>query len=261
MFCDVLLHTILQKSMWYLFSFTAPLSEGARSHLLRVYALLTAGVISASLGCYADMHYWHYGSLTTALIGAFLFGLARSSVTESAKDNTTGVLLFLLACGLEGLSLSPLVHTAYMYYPAALTTAFLSTIAVFASFSVAAIVAKRREFFFLAGLLGTAASIMAILSLTNMVIRSQTILDIQIYGGLAMFIGYILLDTQVMIERYENGNFHSRTNFVRPACDLFGDLVGVFVRILIILMKKAEKRNGRRQSFGSPERRFYKRSD
>lgn len=247
--------------MWYLFSFTAPLSEGARSHLLRVYALLTAGVISASLGCYADMRYWHYGSLTTALIGAFLFGLARSNVTVSAKDNTTGVLLFLLACSLEGISLSPLVHTAYMYYPAALTTAFLSTIAVFASFSVAAIVAKRREFFFLAGLLGTAASIMAILSFTNMVIRSQTILDIQIFGGLAMFIGYILLDTQVMIERYENGNFHFRTNFVRPACDLFGDLVGVFVRILIILMKKADKRNGRRQSFSSPERRYYKRGE
>ena len=120
-------------------------------------------------------------------------------------------------------------------------------------------VAKRREFFFLAGILASVAGYLALLSFVNIFIKSSLALDVQLYAGLAMFVGYVLLDTQVMIDRFESG--HNRCNFVRPACDLFGDLVAVFVRILILLMRKNEKR--RSSSFnaasGSPERRFYKR--
>ena len=246
--------------MSYLFSFAAPLSEGARSHLLRVYSLLTGGVIVASAGCYVDMHYLHMGSVITALVGAFLFAMARSGIAGDHKSNGTGVMLFLSAAALEGMSLSPLVHTAAVYYPQALTTAVMTSLAIFASFSAAALVAKRREFFFLAGVLGSVASYMAIMSLANIVIRSSLVLDVQLYGGLVMFLGYILLDTQVMIDRYESG--HNRCNFVRPACDLFGDLVAVFVRILIILMKKGEKRrSGSFTTNNSPERKYYKRQD
>jgi FtsH-binding integral membrane protein len=250
--------------MSYLFTLNSNLSDPLRSHLLRVYSLLTAGVASACLGCYADMHYFHYGSVATALIGAFLFGLARSGVTASTKENTVGVGIFLLACGSEGMSLSPIIHTALNYYPQALITAVLSSLAVFASFSVAAIIAKRREFFYLSGVLGTVVSVLSLVSLTNLFVRSDALLDVQIYGGLAMFVAYILLDTQVMIERFENGSYFAKTNFVRPACDLFGDLVGVFIRLLIILMKKAERRgqHSRHSSFNaSPERRYYKRTE
>lgn len=120
-------------------------------------------------------------------------------------------------------------------------------------------VSKRREFFFLAGILASVAGYLALLSLVNIFIKSSLALDIQLYAGLAMFVGYVLLDTQVMIDRFESG--HNRLNFVRPACDLFGDLVAVFVRILILLMRRNEKR--RRNSFnaasGSPERMYYKR--
>jgi FtsH-binding integral membrane protein len=84
-------------------------------------------------------------------------------------------------------------------------------------------------------------------------------MDIQLYAGLAMFLGYVLLDTQVMIDRFESGQ--NRSNFVRPACDLFADLIAVFVRILILLMKKNEKRRNsfNPSSSSSPERRYYKR--
>ena len=250
--------------MSYLFTLNSNLSDPLRSHLIRVYALLTVGVVTAALGCYADMHYLHYGSVTTALIGAFLFGLARSGVTATPKENSVGIALFLLACGIEGMSLSPIIHTAYHYYPQALMTALLSSLAVFASFSAAALIAKRREFFYLAGILGTVVSVLSLVSFTNIFLRSGALLDIQIYGGLAMFVAYILLDTQVMIERFENGSHYARTNFVRPACDLFGDLVGVFIRLLIILMKKAERRGqqSRRPSFNaSSDRRYYKRAE
>ncbi len=247
-FCKILFSALMY------FKLSAPLSDGARSHLLQVYSLLTMGVLTASSGCYLDMNYLHWGGMGTALAGALLFGIARSG----SLDNQLGSAVFLLASGLEGMALSPLVHTAAVYYPQALTTALLSSLAVFVSFSFAALIAKRREFFYLFGILATVGSFLALASLTNLVVRSSFILDMQLYGGLFMFLGYILLDTQVMIDRFESG--YNRTNIVRPACDLFADLVGVFVRLLIILMKKAEK--PRRQSLTSsisPERKYYKR--
>ena len=239
-----------------MFKFSAPLSDGARSHLLQVYSLLTVGVLTAALFCYADMHYTHLGGMTTAIGGAILFGLARSG----SLDNETGSAVFLIASGLEGMALSPLVHTAAVYYPQALTTAFLSSIAVFVSFSIAALVARRREFFFLSGILATVTSYLALASLVNLVVGSSVMMDFQLYGGLVVFMGYILLDTQVMIDRFESG--FNRTNIVRPACDLFADLVAVFIRLLIILMKKAEKPANRKSSLtavSSPDRKYYKR--
>ena len=242
-----------------LLHFSAPISEAARSHLLQVYSLLTAGVLAAVIGCYVDMNYFHFGGLATALIGALAFGMARSRHVSSYKDNTVAVLLFLSACTVQGVSLSPLVHIAALYHPQALPTAFLTTLAVFASFSGAAVVARRREFFYLAGILGTVAGFLSIISLMNIFGRVSIYLDLQLYLGLAMFLGYVLLDTQVMIDRFESGQ--NRSNFVRPACDLFADLVAVFVRILIVLMRKNEKR---RTSFSqaspaSPDRKYYKR--
>ena len=235
---------------------TAPISAGTKSQLIRVYALLLMGVLSAAVGCWVDMHHLHFGGMITALLGAGMFALARS--TGSHKSNTNGVVLFLSGAALEGLSLSPLVHTAAVYYPQALMTAMLTSIAVFASFSVAAIFAKRREFFFLSGIIGTVGSFLFIASISNIFVRSRFILDLQVYLGLAMFVGYVLVDTQVMIERFESGQY-MRGTFVRPACDLFMDLVAIFVRLLIILMRKGEKK--RYSAGGSPERRYYKRNE
>ena len=235
------------------FKVTAPISDACRSHLLQVYSLLTAGVVTAATGCYIDMTYLHWGNMYLAIFGALLFGIA-----SRGSDNFTGSLLFLSAAFLEGMSLSPLVHVASLYYPGALITALLSSVAVFGSFSAAAVLARRREFFFLSGIVGTVAMYLAIMSVANLVLRSPVIVDVQIYGGLAMFLGYVLVDTQVMIERFETGA--NWGNFVRPACDLFLDLVGIFVRILVILMRKgSEKRRQSGPQTSSPERRYYKR--
>ena len=234
----------------HLFKIRAPLSAHTRSHLVRVYSLLFVGVLSAVVGCVLDMHYTRFGGLLTALIGAISFAAARSS--SGNKSNLNGIILFLLGTGLEGMSLSPIIFTASVYYPKALTTAILSSVAIFGSFSLAAIFAKRREFLFLGGILATGASFLCMASITNIFIRSQFIMDIQVYLGLAMFVGYVLVDTQMMIERFETGQY-MRNNFVRPACDLFMDLIAVFVRILIILMRKQEKK---RYSNTSNDRRY-----
>ncbi|CAF4251670.1 unnamed protein product, partial [Adineta steineri] len=68
---------------------------------------------------------------------------------------------------------------------------------------------------------------------------------INLYFGLAIACGYVLYDTQLIIERANNGDMH----YVKHALLLFTDLVDIFVRILIILIKNStnkEKKNKNR---------------
>jgi FtsH-binding integral membrane protein len=119
------------------------------------------------------------------------------------------------------------------------------TLAIFASFSIAALTAKRRSFLYLGGILGTAVSWMLLLRFVNFFIRLPGLFSLQLYGGLIVFALYVIFDTQLIIEKAELGS----TDFAWHALELFIDLVAIFVRILIILLdkdKKKESRNNRR---------------
>jgi hypothetical protein len=63
----------------------------------------------------------------------------------------------------------------------------------------------------------------------------------QLYGGLLLFVGYVLFDTQVIIERAERGDF----DYIKHALDLFVDFAAIFVRILVILTKNSNERQRR----------------
>jgi len=54
-----------------------------------------------------------------------------------------------------------------------------------------------------------------------------------------MFMGYIIFDTQMIIEDAHSG----RKDFVAHALELLIDFVGVFVRLLIILQRNAQKKS------------------
>jgi FtsH-binding integral membrane protein len=49
--------------------------------------------------------------------------------------------------------------------------------------------------------------------------------------------GFIIYDTQVIVERVVMGN----RDFVRHAAELFVDVFGMFVRLLVILTKNRER--------------------
>lgn len=55
---------------------------------------------------------------------------------------------------------------------------------------------------------------------------------LQLYFGLLLFVGYIIVDTQEIVERAHLGDL----DYVKHALTLFTDLVAVFVRILVIMV-------------------------
>lgn len=62
------------------------------------------------------------------------------------------------------------------------------------------------------------------------------LLFLQLYLGLFVFAGYIIFDTQVMVERASMGV----PDYIHDALQLLLDFVAVFVRILIILVSRRE---------------------
>lgn len=63
------------------------------------------------------------------------------------------------------------------------------------------------------------------------------------YLGLLVFSGYVLFDTQLVVERASAGDMDN----VQHALDLFVDFVAIAVRVLVILMKNQEKREQERR--------------
>jgi FtsH-binding integral membrane protein len=59
----------------------------------------------------------------------------------------------------------------------------------------------------------------------------------QIFGGLLVFMGYVLFDTQMIIERANRGDY----NYVKHALDLFVDFAAIFVRLLVIMVSHYSK--------------------
>jgi FtsH-binding integral membrane protein len=91
---------------------------------------------------------------------------------------------------------------------------------------------------FLGGFLSSAISILMWFSLFNLFFQSRGFYNVELYTGLLVFIGFIIYDTQMIIERVEMG----MRDRVGDAANLFSNVVSIFVRLLVILMKQSASR-------------------
>ncbi len=207
------------------------------SHLSDVYKAVAATVACAALGALAHLRLG-VGSVwwSVALIG-LIFGLHGTPNTPNNASKRSGILLLFGA--IEGLVVGPLVESVLDIDPSIVVTALVASVAIFVSFSLAAIYAERRSMLYLGGFLGSALSLMCLAGFVNIFARSETIFNIQLYGGLLLFIGYVCFDTQLIIEKASLGSYDVQLH----ALELFIDLVAIFVRILIILAKNSKKRD------------------
>ena len=91
-------------------------------------------------------------------------------------------------------------------------------------------------------------SFMFLTSLINMFFHSSGMNQLHLYMGLFIFIGYVLFDTQMIVEKASSGD----KDHIWHAIELFIDFVEIFYRLVIILMNN---QNGRRSNNKEEDRR------
>ncbi|CAM8882908.1 unnamed protein product [Rhodiola kirilowii] len=218
------------------------ISPVVQNHLRLVYLTLCCALLASSTGAYLHL-LWNIGGFITSVLSlvALNFTLAVSSRNKNKKFS-----LLLLSALFEGASVGPLIQLAVEIDPSILIGALVGSALAFGCFSGAAMVARRREYLYLGGLVSAGLSILMWLHFGSAIFGgSMALFKFEIYFGLMVFVGYTVVDTQDIIEKAHFGDL----DYVKHALMLFTDFAVLFVRILVLMLKnsvdKKEKRKRR----------------
>uniref|UniRef100_A0A1D1XDU4 Putative Bax inhibitor 1 n=1 Tax=Anthurium amnicola TaxID=1678845 RepID=A0A1D1XDU4_9ARAE len=225
------------------------LTKPIKQHLIKVYATLTFLCLLTAIGSYAHITglFLFGGGLLSFLAGLVsLVVIAALPDTPDYKTLRYG-LLFNFAF-MEGLSIGPLVDHALEIDSSGQIVLMATTFTtlIFGSFTLSSMLSDRRTFIYLGGILASAISMLFWMSLVNTFIGSKMLFTAELYLGLFVFCGYVIYDTQLIIHRAKIGS----RDVVRHTLDLFIDLIGIFVRILYILIKNSEEKENERRRRG-----------
>merc|ERR1719431_1263158 len=180
------------------------------------------------------------GGLLFSLMGAGL-ALGLFMTPDNGKNRSMRMGMLLGFAFLTGLGLGPLLSMAIMMNPSLVPSAMMLTSAVFACFTGAALMAPDGKYLYLGGTLLSGLSTLLFLGFLNIFFRSQLLFQVHLYIGLAIFCGFIMFDTQVIIRKARNGD----RDFIAHSLDLFIDFVQIFRKVLILLMQKESRKDER----------------
>ncbi|XP_057816398.2 bax inhibitor 1 [Cryptomeria japonica] len=232
------------------------ISPDVQNHLKRVYFTLACTLLVSALGVYSHL-LWNIGGLLTAT-GLMASVVWLLSTPPNPYNEGKRVKLLMAAALCEGASLGPLVGLVVNIDPGIVGTALVGTSLTFACFSAAAIFAQRREFMFLGGILGSGLSILLWLNISSALFGESTAtFEFEIYFGLLLFIGYIIFDTQAIIERADHGDY----DYIEHSLQLFIDFVAVLARLLIIMAKNSARKSEKEEEKRKSEKEKKKRRD
>lgn len=138
---------------------------------------------------------------------------------------------------LQGIMLGPLIAMTIEIDGNIVRSAILVTVCVFGSFTAMSLMSKKREWLYLGSILNSFCLFLFFMSFFPSSVFGY---HISLYGGLIMFCGYVLYDTQVIIDRVERLGIEN-ADWVADSMTLYIDFIAIFVRILIIILKNRNK--------------------
>jgi len=232
------------------------LSKPVKEHLIKVYSTLATLCLTTAVGAYVHIAklFLFGGGVLSSLIGLVsMFGVMVLPDTPENRKIRYG-LLFNFAF-MEGLSIGPIIDYALKLHSSGtlIINASILTTIIFGAFTLSALLSSRRMWIYLGGILFSAVSILFWISLLNSFFGLRALFSVELYLGLLVFCGYVIYDTQLIV--YRATHLGSR-DVVMHTLGLFIDLVGVFIRILIILMRNSEEKR-RRKRGGNRNRSGY----
>jgi growth hormone-inducible transmembrane protein len=140
----------------------------------------------------------------------------------------------------QGLFLAPL----YFFQPAVLGRAALYTVGIVGSLSYISATAKTDQYLYLGGPLLAGLAVVVVSSFAPMVLpvtalRSLAVVEmISLYGGLAVFSGFVLYDTQAIMARARRGH----RDPVAESLSLELDIINIFIRLVTIFGGSSRRR-------------------
>nr|XP_027233605.1 bax inhibitor 1-like [Penaeus vannamei] len=196
-----------------------------RIHLKNVYATLTLATIAASVGGYAHMFSTFISSGFMTFLSAIWVLILLVFTPYDGKNQLQRLSLLGIFAFLTGCNLGPFLNLA--------VTINLHCV-IFACFSLSALYAPDGHYLYLRGTLMSVLLTLIWVSIYNIFFGSQLLFKANLYIGLAVMCGFIVYDTQFIVERARRGDM----DYVMHSLNLFVDFVGVFWRLLMILTNK-----------------------
>jgi FtsH-binding integral membrane protein len=199
-------------------------------------------MLAAAAGGYVHVftNIMQAGLLTVLGSLGLLFALY---MTPHQPENQGKRMAYLIGFAfLTGIGLGPVMEVVTMIDSTIVPTAFLATAVIFICFTLSALLSNQRQWIFLGGILFSGLSCLMLLSLSNLFMRSQMLFEVNLYLGFFIMCGFILYDTQLIVEKRRRGD----NDYIWHCVDLFIDFVNVFRRLMIILANKENKKKNRR---------------
>uniref|UniRef100_A0A0K0FUT5 Bax inhibitor 1 (inferred by orthology to a human protein) n=1 Tax=Strongyloides venezuelensis TaxID=75913 RepID=A0A0K0FUT5_STRVS len=215
------------------------LEKEVKDHLKKVYGTLSISMFTAAAGAlfniYFEMYNWQF------LFALISFGtLIAISTVSNTLENESKRFGYLMAFTFSsGFSLGPVIAYYAAINTSIIVNAYLVTLAVFTSFTLAALYAENTKYLHLGGTLVSASFA---LLFTTLFFRYTFLNGAIIWGGLLINCGFILYDTQLICEKRRMGS----DDYIWHSVELFIDFINVFRYIVRILGEK-EKREDRRR--------------
>ncbi|NWS13004.1 BI1 inhibitor, partial [Pachyramphus minor] len=178
------------------------ISASTQEHLKRVYGSFALCMFVAAAGAYVNMvtHLFQVRGLWGAPPALHCPATPHNRETEQKRLGMLVAFAFLTgSCLLDPFD-PPLLP------PSIIPTAFLGTATIFACFSLSALYARRRSYLYLGGFLLSGLSLLLLSSLVNAFVRSTWVFTANLYVALMIMCGFVLFDTQLIIEKAENGD-------------------------------------------------------
>lgn len=215
-------------------AFNNRLEPPLRQHLKNVYGCLSLATLSAAAGAYVHMYTQFLQASFLTTIGTLGLLFALICTPDNGKNQKLRLSYLLGFAFLSGLGLGPFLKLVISIDPSIVVTALVGTTFVFVSFSISALLADRGRWLYLGGILFSLLNIMLLFSFVNLFLRWSLFYQAHLYVGLFLMCGFVIYDTQLIIEKHHMGN----KDFIEHSLDLFIDFVGVFRHLIVILTQK-----------------------
>jgi FtsH-binding integral membrane protein len=244
------------------------ISKGVHDYLYKTFSYVAAGAsltaVSAIAAFRSGIAYRMIGMGPLGSIGLFAGTIATMYITQAVSPSNTVLKHSMFAAfnGLMGLSLC----TLGLFAPTAiLVKAGLYTLGIIGGLTFIAMNAQEERFLLWGGALSGALLVLIIGSFARILlpahfVRTGNFLDnLFLYGGLAVFFGLMLYDTQRVMRNArqfeevkrlaasEQAGYRQlaqipRPDYISESISIYLNVVNIFIRMVMILARNQQKR-------------------